>query len=180
MEIIDQTHILEYIREFHKTLFKKCKQITVAEITNFLRHLNIPKLPEGKSKLCEEDLTEKDLYHSLKSMQNDKSPGNDGLTKEFYETFWNELKEIFVDSVLEAKEKGHLSISQRQAIIKLIEKKDRDKRFIKNWRPISLLNVDLKIISKALSEKLKKVFPDLISSQQTRMLKTDILVKTGD
>ena len=56
-------------------------------------------------------------------MQNDKSPGNDGLTKEFYETFWNELKEIFVHSVLEAKEKGHLSISQRQAIIKLIEKK---------------------------------------------------------
>ena len=52
-------------------------------------------------------------------MQNDKSPGNDGLTKEFYEAFWNELKEILVDSVLEAKEKGYLSISQRQAIIKL-------------------------------------------------------------
>ena len=122
-EIIDQTHILEYIREFYETLFKKRKQKTAAEIKNFLRQLNIPKLPEDKSKLCEEDLTEKDLYDSLKSMQNDKSPGNDGLTKEFYETFWNELKEIFVDSVLEAKGKGRLSISQRQAIIKLIEKK---------------------------------------------------------
>ena len=85
-------------------------------------------------------------------MQNVKSPGNDGLTKEFYKTFWNELKEIFVDSVLEAKEKGHLSISERQAIIKLIGKKDRDKRLIKNWIPISLLNVDLEKISKPLSE----------------------------
>ena len=56
-------------------------------------------------------------------MRNSKSPGNNDLTKEFYETFWNELKEIFVDSVLEAKEKGHLSMSQRQAIIKLIAKK---------------------------------------------------------
>ena len=56
-------------------------------------------------------------------MQNDKSPGNDGLTKRFYEAFWNEPKEIFVDSVLEAKEKGYLSISQRQAIIKLEKKK---------------------------------------------------------
>ena len=64
-------------------------------------------------------------------MQNDKFLGNNGLTIEFYETFWNKLKEIFVDSVLQAKEKGHLSISQRQAIIKIMGKKYRDKRFIK-------------------------------------------------
>ena len=130
----------------------------MAEINFFLRHLNIPKLPEDKSKLCQEDLIEKKLYDLLKSMQNDKSPGNDGLTKKFHETFWNELKEIVVDSVLEAKEKGHLSISQRQAIIKLIEKKGRDTRFIKKWRPISLLNGDLKIISKTPSEKLKNFY----------------------
>ena len=115
-------------------------------------------------------------------MQNDKSPGNDGSTKEFYETFRNELKEIFVDSVLEAKEKVHLSVSHLigRAIIKLIEKKDRDKRFIKSWRPIFLLNVDLKIISKVPSEKLKIVLPDLRSLQQTNMLKADTLVKAGD
>ena len=112
-------------------------------------------------------------------MQNDKSPGNDGLTKEFYETFWDDLKEIFVNSVREAKEIGHLSTSQRQAIIKLIEKKDRDKRFIKNWRPISLLNVDSKIISKALSEKLKEVLPDLISSQQTAYVKNRHIGESG-
>ena len=77
-------------------------------------------------------------------MQNDKSPGNNGLTKESCVTFWNKWKEIFLDSVSEAKEKGLLNTSQRQAIIKLIEKRDGDKRFIQNWRPISLLNVDLK------------------------------------
>ena len=80
-EIIDQTHILEYIRKLYETLFKKHKQKTAAEIENFLRHFNIPKLLENKSKLCEEDLTKKDLYNSLKSMQNDKCPGTDGLTK---------------------------------------------------------------------------------------------------
>ena len=46
----------------------------------------------------------------------------DGLTKEFNEDFWNEIKEIFVDFVTEAKEKGLLSTSQRWAIIRLIEK----------------------------------------------------------
>ena len=88
-EIIDQTHILEYLKEFYEFFLKKCKQKTAAEIKNFLRHLNIPKLSEDKSKLCEEDLTEKDLYDSQKSMRNSKSPGNNDLTKEFYETFWN-------------------------------------------------------------------------------------------
>ena len=90
-EIIGQTHILEYLREFYETLFKKRKQKAAAEIKNLLRHRNIRKLPEDKSKLCEEDLTQEDLYDSLKSMHNGKSPGNDGLTKEFYETFWNKL-----------------------------------------------------------------------------------------
>ena len=90
---------------------------------NFFSDVDIPKLSENQKKLCEKNLTWKYLYNSLKSMQSDKSPGNDGLTKEFYETFWTELKEIFVDSVSEAKEKGILSTSQRQAIIKLIEKR---------------------------------------------------------
>ena len=53
----------------------------------FLRHLNVSNVPEDKSKLCEGNLTEKDLYDSLKSMQNDKYPGNDSVTKEFCETF---------------------------------------------------------------------------------------------
>ena len=56
-------------------------------------------------------------------MQNDKSSGNDDLTKKVFEKFWNELKKIFVSSVSETKEKGYLSTSQRYAIIKLIENK---------------------------------------------------------
>ena len=47
-EITDQTHILECIREFYETLFKKCKQKTATEIESFLSHLNIPKLSEDK------------------------------------------------------------------------------------------------------------------------------------
>ena len=98
---------------------------------------------------------------SLKSIQNNKTPDNDGLTKEFYKTFWNKIKYVFLKSLKQAKEKDQLSISQRQAVIKLIEKKkDRDERYIKNWMPISLLNIDTKIISKALAAKLKKSSSD--------------------
>ena len=64
----------------------------------------------------------------MKSMENDKSPGNDGLTKEFCIIFGDDIKEIFISSIKQAKEIKELSISQRQAIIKLTEKKGRDKR----------------------------------------------------
>ena len=106
-EITDQTHILEHIRKFYETLFKTWEQKTEIEMEHFFSDVDIPKLSENQVKLCEENLTEKDLYNSLKSMQSDKSPGNDGLTKEFYEKFWNKLKKIFVASVSETKEKGN-------------------------------------------------------------------------
>ena len=57
-------------------------------------------------------------------MQSNKSPGHDGLTKEFYKTFWNQIKQPFMNSIMEAREEKKLSTSQRQAVIKLIEKKE--------------------------------------------------------
>ena len=59
------------------------------------------------------------------------------------------------------------------------KKKDRDKRHIKNWRPISLLNVDTKIISKTLASKLKQVLPTLISSQQTAYVENRNICESG-
>ena len=64
-------------------------------------------------------------------MKNNKTPGNDRITKEFYETFWDELKTPLMESVNQAFHTKILSISQRQAVIKVIEKKDWDERCIK-------------------------------------------------
>ena len=73
----------------------------------------------------------------------------------------------------QSKIDGRLSISQIQAIIKLLEKKNREKRFVKNWRPVSLLNVDTKILFKSLAEKMKDAFPELTYSNQTAYVKIE-------
>ena len=112
-------------------------------------------------------------------MRNGKSPGHDGLTKESYEKFWDDLKFYFINSLKQSKIDGGLPISQRQAIIKLTAKKDRDKRFVKNWRTISLLNVDIKILSKSFAEKLKHVLPELIPSNQTAYVKNRCISESG-
>ena len=66
---------------------------------------------------------------------------------------------------------GTLSITQRRRIIKLIPKKDVDPHFIKNWRPLTLLNCDYKIAAKAIANRMKTVISKLINIDQTGFLK---------
>ena len=102
------------------------------------------------------EISEKEVLDALKSFSN-KPLGNEGLTKEFHETCWGELKEPFMNYSSQIKISKKLITSCRKTVLKLIEEKDKDKRFIINWRPV-LLNMDYKIISKVFSDRLKKYF----------------------
>ena len=101
-------------------------------------------------------------------MNGGKSPGNDGLTFEFYKQFWEDIKN---ESIAYSISVGFLSASQKQAIIKLLEKRDKDKHFVGNCRPISLLNVDKKIFSKTVASRFTPILPTIISSDQTPYVK---------
>ena len=68
---------------------------------------------------------------------------------------------------------------QKQSVIKLTEKKRLNKRYIQTWRPISLLNVDIKLISKALAESLKDVLPEIISPYQNAYVKNRCISEGG-
>ena len=178
-EITNESEISEQLSLFYKTLFQEKLSFCNNGLKTYLQSVSIPVLSKQKQDSSEGLITEKELLQALKSMENNKSPGNDGLSKEFYETFWNDIKTIFLSSVKKAYETDELSSSQRQAVIKPIEKKGRDKRFIKNWRPISLLNVDTKLISKALSERTKNVLPSIISENQTAYVKNRLISEGG-
>ena len=98
-------------------------------------------------------------------MPGNKSPGQDGITIEFYKLYWdligNDLYEVLQHGLIQ----GELSYSQYLALITLLYKKG-PREDIANWRPISLLNVDYKILSKVLAERLKVILPKIIHSNQ--------------
>ena len=86
----------------------------------------------------------------FKSMHKGKSPGNDGLTLGLYMIAWKCIKKDLVKSLQGSIRVGELSAPQKQSVIRLIEKPDKDPKFVKNWRPISLLNLDTKFWLKFL------------------------------
>ena len=104
-------------------------------------------------------------------MKNSKSPGNDGHTKEFYMCFCNEICNQLIASLNESFTVSQLSTSQRQATITFIEKEAKDKRFIKNWRPILLINVDAKLASKVLASWMKNILSSIVKCDQTAYVK---------
>ena len=73
-----------------------------------------------------------------------------------------------VQSLNYAYEHGQLNITQKQGITKVIPKKRKDKSFLENWRPLSLLNVDYKITMKAIAHRISKVLPTIVKEDQTR------------
>ena len=101
-------------------------------VSSLLNDLNIPSLNSEEMLSCKGNLTEQEIYKSLTSFKTNKSLGNDGLTKEFYCCFWNDIKDIFMKSLCESKKLKQLCVSQRQAIIKLLEKPNKDKRYVAN------------------------------------------------
>ena len=163
----DDNLILSHASNFYKNLFKRKSDKSLDACLNFLNNIETPSLSPLQKSNCDLPLDISELSISLDSMPLNKSPGNDGLTVEFYKKFWPFLKDHLFSSFLYSKDHGFLSTSQRQAVIKLLEKKDKDKRYIENWRPISLLNTDTKIISKAIANRLKLVLPDIICHDQT-------------
>ena len=128
-------------------------------------------MTEFEQALCEVEITEEECLAALKTFKNSKSPGIDGLPAEFYKFFCLDLKSALLSSLNYALTKGELSLDQRRAVISLIPKKDKDRLFIRNWRPISLLTTDYKILTKCLSKRILKVIDKLISYDQTGYLK---------
>ena len=161
--IQDKEEIIKETESFYKDLYNK-DNINSRDIDNVLDHIE-NKLEENEVNALNKDITNKEIIETIKSMNNDKSPGEDGLTKEFYEKFLNLLLPI-LNEVLNFTLKENIQPkSHKNALIKLLFKKGNSK-LLKNWRPISLLNTDYKILSKILSNRLTAYMQEIVPTEQ--------------
>ena len=133
--------------------------------------MNSTSLTNEEQTLCEGPLTETECLQALKKMESDKTPGTDGLPAEFYKVFWKDIPFFSISALNYAFDSGCLSVTQRRGVIKLIPKKDAELYFIKNWRPISLLNTNYKIAAKSIANRITLVLTNLINHDQTGFLK---------
>ena len=167
--VTDVVQVKKAIEAFYQSLYTFKFADKGTQVSNYDKKYDdfIPQLSEEDQEHLETELTLEELKDALASFANNKSPGEDGFTKEFYESFFDLLWKDLLNSYNEAFHKGELSISQRTGILTLIPKEDINFTDLKNWRPISLLNLDYKILSKILAKRLEQFLPNLIHSDQT-------------
>lgn len=172
--ITDPSLILKEQRHFYETLYSDTGfnidekwETAVNEFTDE----GLTSLSDADREHCEGIITEQECAKALKNMKRGKSPGTDGFTMEFYVFFWTKIKDLVVTSLNEGYKKGKLSIDQRRGIITLIPKKGKIRTLLKNWRPISLLNMDYKILTKCLATRLHEILPLIIDTDQTGFIK---------
>ena len=165
-KITNPKDILEEEERFFEEIYtSRCMDPNCLTFSEFFETENA--LSEEIAKTCESVMSVHEWELVLITMENNKTPGADGLTPEFYCYSWNLLGSFMVSSFNYAFRNGTLSISQRQGIISLIPNKKKNTKYLKNWRPVSLLNLDYKIATKTIALRLEKILPNLIHPCQS-------------
>ena len=99
-------------------------------------------------------------------MKNQKSPGSDGITAEFYKIFWHDIRDYYLKSINFSFQNQELTELQKQSFITLLPKPGKDNTLLENWRPISLLNVDYKIATEVIANRKKMYYQNLYTEHK--------------
>ena len=124
----------------------------------------------NRKKLLTKTLEQSEIKIAISELKEGKSPGIDGIPLEFYKTFWEDLKEILTELFIFILESNTIPNEAKTSAISLIPK-TKEKTKLDNWRPISLLCVDFKILAKILTNRIKPVLNRIINPYQTGGLK---------
>ena len=126
------------------------------EMNKFLEKYNFPKLNQEEIENLNRPITSMEIETVIKNLPANKSPGPDDFTAEFYQKIREELTPILLKLFQKIAEEGKLTNSFYEATIILIPKPDKDATKKENYRPVSLINIDAKILNKIPTNRIQQ------------------------
>ena len=160
----ESADIRRFAASFYGDLFKS-EYTENPEVSRFF-YADLPKVSEDANAELGNEISSEELYAALQGLRGGTSPGIDGLPADFYKTFWSVLGGDLLMVLNDSVKKGRLPQSCRRAVLTLLPKKG-ELQDIKNWRPVSLLCTDYKLLSKVLANRMRKVMEQVIHVDQT-------------
>ena len=165
----DSKLIAKYCSDFYKDLYTS--QYCETSATSFLDSVEVNHINIGDRELCDAPLTLQEVIDSINTLKLNKSPGVDGLTSEFYRAFVKQLAPFLLNVYLESISSQSLPPTLTQGLITLIPKPNKDVLLLDNWRPISLLNNDYKVLAISFAKRLKSVLESIIDETQSGFMR---------
>ena len=155
-----QKRAVEFYTELYRSEFKE-EQVLIEGFCD-----GLPQVSDETNSRLAGPLQMTELLSAVRNMQGQRAPGIDGLTAEFFKAYWDILGQDVLEVFNECLASGSMPVSCRRAVLTLLPKKG-NLQDIKNWRPVSLLCVDYKILSKVLASRLGKAMEEVIHRDQT-------------
>ena len=164
--ITDKVGICNIAVDFYKTLMT-AKPIDENKLQQVIDRNIDKRLSDDQKNSIEGLFTKEEILRAIKDMKNNKSPGIDGLTREFYIIMWDVIGNDLIDVIANVCLQDQLPESWTEGLVTLIFKEKGDVNDLKNWRPITLLNTDYKIMTKALANRMRKVAGHVVNLDQS-------------
>ncbi|KAJ0029318.1 hypothetical protein NQD34_004315 [Periophthalmus magnuspinnatus] len=157
--------IAKFVSSFYSKLYAPNDSSEIPE--PFLNNINSQTIQPSERDLCDLPVSTHEILTSISKLKNNKSPGPDGLTGEFYKLFSDQIAPFLIKVFSESLGQGTLPPTLNQGVITLIPKPKKDILNIDNWRPICLLNNDYKIFASVFARRLKSVLDSIIGETQS-------------